>query len=362
MSFHWPQLLWLLALPAILLFVEIVRRVGGAIAAHPKILRARAGRRSLRLEPVARQSKIQTPKSKIRPLLHLGLALTIAACARPQWGRIEEPVFDQSREILIALDLSRSMDATDVKPTRLDRARLLVNGLLSGLKGERVGLVVFAGTAFLQSPLSSDYEILRDFLPLLNTKYLPQGGTDYTALLNTALSSFGQSDSADRFLIILSDGEANDETWRPLAEKLKERNIRVIALGVGTEAGSIMPDGAGGLIKDERGAVVLSKLEPKTLQELATVTNGVYTDASSWIALADLIDETVATGRKGVFREENRVRLAERFQWPLAAALLFLALGYWFEFPVRPKNRAIRLAATVAQAAKPAPQQPRQHA
>ena len=239
------------------------------------------------------------------------------------------------------------MSATDVKPTRLDRARLLVNGLLTRLKGERVGLVVFAGTAFLQSPLSSDYEILREFLPALDSKYLPQGGTDYTALLDTALSSFGESD-ADRFLIILSDGEADDDTWRPLAEKLKQRNIRVIALGVGTEAGTVMPDGAGGLIKDERGAVVLSKLEPKTLQALATITAGVYADASGWVDLADLLEKTVAAGRKGAFREENRVRLAERYQWPLAAALLLLALGYWFEFPVRPKNRPIRLAAKLS--------------
>ncbi len=341
MSFHWPQLLWLLAIPALLMLVEIIGRVR-VIAVRPKILRANAGPRTLQLVSENRKSKIESRKSKI--LLCLGLAFATVAIARPQWGRIEEPVFDQSREILIALDLSRSMNATDIKPTRLDRARLLVSGLLSRLKGERVGLVVFAGTAFLQSPLSSDYEILRDFLPLLNSDYLPQGGTDYTMLLNTALSSFGQSDNADRFLIILSDGEANDTTWRSLIGKLKERNIRVIALGVGTEAGSIMSDGKGGLIKDERGAVVLSRLEPKTLQELAGSTNGVYADASAWVDLADLVDKTVATGRKGEFREENRVRLAERFQWPLAAALAFLCLSYFFEFPVRPKNRAIRLA------------------
>ena len=347
MSFHWPQLLWLLALPALLLLAGIARRAGVA-AIRPKILRARASARSLRLEPDSPHSTLRNPHSAFRILLHLGLALAIVAIARPQWGRVEEPVFDQSREILIALDLSRSMDATDVKPTRLERARLLVNGLLTSLKGERVGLIVFAGTAFLQSPLSSDYEILRDFLPLMDTKYLPQAGTNYNALLSAALDAFSQGDTADRFLVILSDGEADDDTWRPFSEKLTEQNIRVISLGVGTEAGSIMPDGAGGLVKDERGAVVLSRLESRTLRELAEKTNGVYTDASSWVDLAGLIEKTVSTGRKGAFREENRVRLAERFQWPLAAALLLLALSYWLEFPVRPKNRAIRLAAPPA--------------
>ena len=344
MSFYWPHLLWLLALPLMLALIGLVRRVRVTTATHPKILRAHAHARTLQLDPPAPaasafQSKIQNRKSKI---LLLGLALAILALARPQWGRIEVPVFDQSREILIALDLSRSMLSTDIKPSRLDRARLLITSLLDKLKGERVGLIIFSGTAFLQSPMSADYEILREFLPQLNTTYLPEGGTNYRALLDTAITSFGATDTADRYLIILSDGEATDDNWRPFADELKKENIRVIALGVGTETGSMIPDGAGGYVKDDRGAVVLSKLDPATLRELATKTTGVYADASGWVDLAQLIDSTVATGRKGETREETRTRLAERYQWPLAAALLLLALSYWREFPIRPKPRDLR--------------------
>src|SRR5690606_28077783 len=113
--------------------------------------------------------------TRVRWRLWLGCILAIGAFARPQWGRVDEPVFEQAREILIAVDLSRSMLAPDVTPTRLDRAKLLITSLLERLAGERVGLVVFSGTAFLQSPLSADYEILREFLPSLTPDYLPQG-------------------------------------------------------------------------------------------------------------------------------------------------------------------------------------------
>ncbi|MDR2674480.1 MAG: VWA domain-containing protein, partial [Opitutaceae bacterium] len=341
MNFHAPQLLWLLLVPLVFVLADLTRRVRAA-ASRPKILRARAGSRSLVL---ARGPAPVSPEAKFRLRLWLGLALAVVALARPQWGRVSEPVFDQSREILIALDLSRSMLAPDIRPSRLERAKLLVSSLLGRLRGERVGLIVFAGTAFLQSPLSADYEILREFLPQLNPAYLPQGGSDYEALLKAAIGAFGeQPGGADRYLIILSDGEATDDAWKPLAAGLVEKNIRVIGLGVGTEAGSMIPDGAGGFVKDGRGAVVLSRLESGTLRDLADATTGVYADASSWVDLAQIIEATVATGRKGEFREENRVRMTERYQWFLAAALVFLAWSLWGEFPVRPRPRAMRLA------------------
>lgn len=343
MNFHAPQLLWLLLVPLVFVLADLTRRVR-APALRPKILRARAGSRSLVL---ARGRAPVSPESRFRLRLWLGLALAIVALARPQWGRVSEPVFDQSREILIALDLSRSMLAPDIRPSRLERAKLLVSSLLGRLRGERVGLIVFAGTAFLQSPLSADYEILREFLPQLNPAYLPQGGSDYEALLKAAIGAFGeQPGDADRYLVILSDGEATDDAWKPLADALAKKNIRVIGLGVGTGAGSMIPDGAGGFVKDERGAVVLSRLESATLRDLADATTGVYADASSWVDLAQIIEATVATGRKGEFREENRVRMTERYQGFLAAALLFLAWSLWGEFPVRPRPRAMRLTAT----------------
>jgi len=348
MNFFWPHLLWLLAPILLLALGDSVRRGGGESArTWPKILRAWAG---------ARQAAIGNGhhSARGRLLLWLGLAFGVVALARPQWGRTEEPVFDQSREIVIALDLSRSMLASDVRPSRLERARLLIQGLLEGLRGERVGLVVFAGTGFLQVPLSADYEVLNEFLPSLNPAFMPVGGTNYEAMLHAALDAFGASGTADRYLIILSDGESQDDSWRDLVSDLRQKNIRVIGLGVGTAEGAFVADETGSYVKDERGAVVLSKLNSSTLQELASATNGVYTDASSWVDLGALLKQTVAAGHRGEFKERIQVRQIERFQWALAPALLCLLISLWREFPVRPRMRSLPLAAPAAR--PPAPQ------
>jgi Ca-activated chloride channel family protein len=342
MTFAWPLVFLLLIIPLVLLGWELKHWRHAAATARPKILRAEAGPRSLVLSPA------HSPASRAtRPRFWLcaGLALAVIALARPQWGRLEEPVFDQSREILLAIDLSRSMLTPDVKPSRLDRAKLLIQALLEKLAGERVGLVVFSGTAFLQSPLSADYEILREFLPALNPDFLPEGGSNYGALIETSLQAFGASGSADRFLVILSDGEATDEDWKSRVDELKKKSIRVIGLGVGTASGGMIPDSNGQFVKDERGAVVLSKLESATLLELAQTTGGVYRDASAWVDVAALVNETIEAGRKGQFVEKNTVRLVERFQWPLAFGLWCLFVSFCYEFPVRPRPRDIVLRA-----------------
>ncbi len=340
MTFQWPHAFWLLLLPAAFALAEVGRRVRTAVRRHPKILRAEASRAGLQLLPATATAG---PAVRVRWRLWLGLACVVCAFARPQWGEVEEPVFEQSREILIAIDLSRSMLAPDVAPSRLERSKLLTTSLLDRLAGERVGLIVFAGTAFLQSPLSADYEILEEFLPALNPDYLPAGGTDYGALLDTALEAFSEDSGADRYLIILSDGESQTEAWQNRVREVQERDIHVITLGVGTAAGSMLPDGAGGFVKDERGAVVLSRLNPSTLEDLARRTGGVYRDASAWVDLADLLQQTVETGRQGEFAEQRRARRIERFQWALVPALVFLLWSVWREFPVEPRQRAVTI-------------------
>lgn len=340
MTFAWPLVLLLLALPGALLAWDLTHRRRAAALTRPKILRAEAGPHTLRL---AAGNLPASPSARPRGWLCVGLALAICALARPQWGRLEEPVFDQSREILLAIDLSRSMLTPDVKPTRLDRAKLLIQALLEKLAGERVGLAVFAGTAFLQSPLSADYEILREFLPSLGPDFLPEGGSNYGALIDTSLQAFTASGSADRFLVILSDGEATDEEWKSKLDELKKKSIRVIGLGVGTAGGGMIPDANGQFVKDERGAVVMSKLESATLQQLAQSTEGVYRDASAWVDLAGLVNQTIEAGRKGQFVEKNTIRLVERFQWPLAFGLWCLLMSFCYEFPVRPRPRNVTL-------------------
>ena len=144
MTFALPPLLWLLLVPLALLLWELTRARRAADLSQPKILRAEADAHSLTLSPVAAPLSTPSP-TRARACLCLGLALAVVALARPQWGRIDEPVFDQSREIILAVDLSRSMLTPDVKPSRLERAKLLIQSLLERLAGERLGLVVFSG-------------------------------------------------------------------------------------------------------------------------------------------------------------------------------------------------------------------------
>jgi Ca-activated chloride channel homolog len=322
------------ALPAAWWLCRFVR--GGDALSFVNIRRLWADRRGLSPDAAPRTRRV------LRGVfLAAGAAAALLALARPQWGRIAEQSYDQSREVVLALDLSRSMLADDVAPSRLARAKLLIGSLLDELQGERVGLIVFAGTSFVQSPLSPDYEVLRDFLDELDPSYLPQGGTDYEHMLRTAVQAFGQQGGGDRYLVVLSDGEALDPNWRELVPSLRARGIRVIGLGVGTPDGALVPDGKGGLVKDEHGAAVLSRLEPRTLQELAAETAGTYRDAASWVDIAELVNATVEQGQRGNYVEERHVRLQNRYQWFLAPAVFFLLLSYWLEFPLSPLARAL---------------------
>ncbi len=334
MTFAHPQLLWLLLLPAALLLAAALRRAHSPASAHPKIPRATLRHWSLVLGHWSFQR---------RPVAAaLALACLVAALARPQGATLSAAAFTEARDVLVAVDVSRSMLADDVPPNRLERARLLIRDLADQLRGERLGLLPFAGTAFLQSPLSADYEIFRTFLDDLGPHMIPAAGSNYAAMLRVADEAFGPDpaeaqDRPDRYLLILGDGESEDETWRPLAARLAERGVRIIALGIGTTAGGMMPDGQGGLIKDERGAVVLTRLEPATLQELARLTGGVYRDASAWVDLPALLADTVARGRAARVATETAPRRRELFAWFLAPALALLALSLLREFPVTPR-------------------------
>lgn len=338
MSWGSPYMLYLLAVPIIALGVNLWNsRPGNKKRPLSNATHVQTGIGSLR-EVAGRSSR------NTRILFYLGLCLLVIAIARPRWGSKEIEVFQRSREVIVAIDLSKSMLAEDIKPNRLERAKLAVGSLLDSLEGESVGLIVFAGSSFLQSPMSPDYQILRGFLANLSPSFVPQGGTDYEKMLDTALDSFKQSDgAADRFLIVISDGESQTQAWKNKLSELQEENVRAICLGFGTEQGGLIPDGNGGYHKDAQGAVVLTKLEPATLQELATKTNGLYRNANVWVDLVALIEETINKGKAGNSASKSEVFAIERFQFFLAPALLLLALSLYREFPANPVPRKIKL-------------------
>ena len=335
MSFAQPYALgWLLMVAALALLDSL--RQGVVAGRWPGIMRLWAGRERVDLEVT-----IKPPRVRWR--FWFGLALLVVALAGPRYGFVDVPVGEQPKEVMIALDLSRSMLARDVKPSRLDHAKLLMQGLLGKLSGERVGLVLFAGTSYLQLPLSVDYDILAGLLPNLSPDYFPQGGTNFSAMLETSLAAFSPTEGVPRVLIVISDGEAFDDAWKPLVAQLRQRGVRLVTLGVGTASGGVIPLGRDGVLRDARGTEVVTKLKAATLEEMAKATGGLYAPAPSWVNLANLLKRVGTTEQKASAFAKDQTRLVERYAWALGPALVLLALSFWRELPVRPRARDVRL-------------------
>jgi Ca-activated chloride channel family protein len=299
-----------------------------------------------RVSIAAERLRPAVPRNVTSGFLIMGtIALAIIALARPRWGEDTQVSFSQTREVMIALDLSRSMWTEDVGTSRLDLAKQTVEKLLNGLKGESVGLIVFAGTAFVQVPLSPDYQIIREFMPSLDPDYMPQGGSDYQKLLEAALEGFGESRDRDRYLVILSDGESSTRGWQNRLADLAKRDIHVVGIGVGTAKGGFINDQKGGYLADRNGDAILTRLQPATLQTLANRTNGKYVEASTLAtpeAVRALIEDTVETGRQGRVNNEATNMQIERFQWLLVPAVLLGLAGLLREFERRARPQSVR--------------------
>jgi len=336
MSWGNPWILIALALPLL-----------GAL--HLRRLRQRARPRwpAMKRVAIAGNRLRQTAPQQIAPafLIMLSVALALVAIARPRWGEHTEESFSQTREVMIALDLSRSMWTEDVGSSRLELAKKTTEDLLSSLKGESVGLIVFAGTAFVQVPLSPDYQIIREFMPSLDPDYMPQGGSDYTKMLAAALEGFGEKSDRDRYLIVLSDGESSSQGWQNRLTELSKRDVHVVGLGIGTDKGGFINDQKGGYMADKNGDAVLSKLNPATLQTLANRTNGKYVNASALKtidAVRALVKQTVETGRQGRVSNEATSIQSERFQWLLLPAVILGLISLVREFQRRAKPQQVR--------------------
>jgi len=167
-------------------------------------------------------------------LLMLGLALAIVSLARPQWGYIYEDVKRKGLDLLFAVDTSRSMLSNDVQPNRLERVKLAAQDLVNQLQGDRVGLIAFAGRAFLQAPLTIDYEAEVESINDLDTKTIPEGGTNISEAINLALNTFGKSAAGNRALIIFTDGEELSGDAAKVAKTAAEAGMRIFTVGVGT--------------------------------------------------------------------------------------------------------------------------------
>jgi Ca-activated chloride channel homolog len=263
-------------------------------------------------------------------LLVAALALLVVALAAPQWGFHWEEVHREGVDIVVALDTSRSMLAEDVKPNRLARAKLAVEDLVKQLHGDRIGLVAFAGSAFVQCPLTLDYEAFAESLRAVNVGIIPKGGTAIAEAITTGIEAFEGHQGKQEALIVITDGEDHDGRVDDAAKQAADKGIKVYTVGIGTPDGELIPmmvDGQQSFLKDRHGQVVKSRMDPETLEKIATTTSGAYVHAGGpSLGLDEVYNDYIGKMEKRELKSAMERRYEERFQVPLLLALLLLAL------------------------------------
>lgn len=263
-------------------------------------------------------------------LLVAGVSFLIGALLRPRWGFHWEEIKRKGVDLLIAVDVSESMLAEDIKPNRLERAKREITDLVNMLQGDRVGLIAFAGASFLECPLTLDYGAFKMFLDYLDTDLIPVQGTAIGEAVQTAIRSFTTERRASRALILITDGEDHLGEAEKSAEVAKEKGIRIFTIGIGSEQGAPIPlrGGRGDFKKDRKGQVVLSRLQETTLQKIALATGGSYVrSVSGDMDLKKIYDEEIRGKMEaGELKSAKKRRWEERFQWFLFASILLFAL------------------------------------
>ena len=267
--------------------------------------------------------------------LFLGLAL-----ARPQWGQESDNTTYSGEDTMFVLDTSKSMLAADVRPNRLERSKLAIQDYIRRHARGRVGLIVFAGQAFLQCPLTLDYDAFSDTLRMVDVNAIPVPGTDLGRALDEAARSLENSPGR-KIVVVLTDGEDLAGSGLKQAEKIKEKRVTVYTVGVGTDAGSVVQVQAEGSpaaqpLLDDKGQPVVSRLDEKTLEQVATATGGDYerlgTVGDGMDKVRRAISDPDAVQRAAMLR----TRGIDRYHWPLGIALLLLLL----EPLIRERRRA----------------------
>jgi len=320
MNFGAPNWLWALAfLPLlVLLYVRGERRSAIKLRefVSPRLLQQLAG-------------NVDRVRRAIRfAFVLFALVLAIIALAKPRWGYTYEDVKRRGLDLLFAVDTSRSMLSNDVAPNRLERVKLAAQDLITELQGDRAGLIAFAGRAFLQAPLTIDYDAAVESINDLDTKTIPEGGTNISEAIALATQTFGKSAMGNRALVIFTDGEELSGDAVTEAKKAADAGVKIFTVGVGTAQGSLIPvegNGEAGFVKDAKGQVVKSKLDENRLREIAQATGGIYLHLESG---PQTMRQLYADGLSKLKTAEIDARLSrrpiERYEWPLAGAIVAL--------------------------------------
>lgn len=326
------ELLWLLLLVPLyilLLFYVRYRRMR-------RIARFATREAFLRLVPFSSRNRFWLKGI----LLGFALCFLILGLARPQFGLKQVKQKRSGAEIMVVLDVSRSMMAQDVRPNRLERAKLEISQLVRKLKDDRVGLILFAGRAYVQLPITSDYVSALMFISQVSCEMVSEQGTQLGQALDLAIKSFSPQTNVGRAIIVISDGENHEGDPVQKADEAAQLGIRVFTVGIGSVEGAPLPDEKGGVRKDAQGNVIISKLDEITLSQIAAKTNAIYmrgaTLQSGLNPILDQIDEM----QRAEFDQLTYSVYDEQFQLAFFLAILFSIFSMlimerknpWFNF------------------------------
>jgi len=265
-------------------------------------------------------------------LLCIALFLMVIGLANPQWGSKKEEVKRRSVDVFIALDISRSMLAQDIPPDRLERAKRFAQGLVQALRGERIGLIIFAGNAYLQVPLTTDYAAVNLFLKSANPGMAPSQGTAIGDAVQLAERSFDAENQNHKALVVITDGENHDDEATALVREARDNGLLTFTVGVGTDEGSFIPIQTGGredYQRDQSGNPVRSRLDEDVMRELARTGGGAYFNlASGSDAITAALQERIDSIEKREFEQRSFSAYESYFQFFLAPALLLLLIEF----------------------------------
>lgn len=274
-------------------------------------------------------------KSVLKVLvLCLAIACLSFALVNPKIGTKLETVKREGVDIVFALDVSKSMLAEDIAPNRLEKSKQLITQIINGLAGDRIGIIGYAGSAFPQVPITSDFSSAKLFLNGMNTDMVSSQGTAITQAIEMAQTFYDDEEQTNRVLFLISDGEDHEGNVSQIAEEAAEKGIRIFTIGVGTLEGGPIPIKENGVLqyykRDQNNEQVITRLGEETLKEIAKTANGEYIDGSNTKVVVDRVKSILNGMDKKEFEAKQFTDFKDQFQWFLAGALFLLVLDVFF--------------------------------
>ena len=260
----------------------------------------------------------------------IGLLFLIFSAAGPQIGTRVAPIERKGVDLVFAVDVSESMNAQDIKPSRLEKAKFEISQIINQLKGDRIGIIVFAGSSHLYLPLTSDYEASQLFLDALDTKMIPNQGTDLSTALKTAMNVFNNEDDKFKVMVLVTDGEDHEGEAIELASTALNNGIITHAVGVGTVKGSLIPINSGSsnnYKRNKNGTLITSKLNENTLIELASAGGGIYSRFNNRDSKYKEIMSAIDNMEKRSIETHIYSEYEDRYQFFATISFLFLTAG-----------------------------------